>query len=94
MRKIMSDLKFTFDEARFEGLSGSELMGEKLDQVVEKEDLDTSDKIYALLMLVADLVTVPPYAPDHPKLAKWASDVLPIVLKSVMQRPITETHLH
>ena len=90
----MSDLKFKFDEDQFEGLSGSDLLGEKLYQVTEKEDLDTDDKILAVLMLVADLVGHTQCASCRPKMAKWASDVLEIVLKSAMQQPITEPHLH
>jgi hypothetical protein len=89
----MSDLTFKFDTDLLEGLSGSDLLSEKLSQVVDREDLDVNEKIHAVLMVVADRVGIL-CASDRPKFAKWARDVLEIVLEVAMQGPITETHLH
>ena len=89
----MSDLAFKFDEDQFEGLSGSDLLSEKLYQVVEREDLDVNEQLYAVLMVVADRVGIL-CAADRPKFAKWAHDVLEFVLKVAMQEPSTEPHLH
>jgi hypothetical protein len=92
----MSDLKF--DERWFEGLHGADLLSEKLNQVTniegDKDDLNGGERLYAALMLVADLIGHVQCAGCRAVMAKSARKVLPKLIKEAMQRPITEPHLH
>ena len=89
----MSDVKF--DERWFEGLHGTDLLAEKLNQVLNNEsNRDTCDEIVAALSVVATLIGDTQCASRRADRVNAARKALPDLLKQAMQKPIIEPHRH